>query len=137
MMFSLPSTSCLRKIPIKEFKGLQLMLPTTISKDIELWVELSVLQLFHISHLVVTCLTWMIFMRRQRMKDLLLRARIFVTTSNMKISRCHLADYIKTLHQKACSMIIFPHSANQITKLWHYHCRCCWHFLYSMIFYFI
>ena len=38
----------------------------------------------------------------------------------MKISRRCLADYVKTLHQKACrtcSTIIFPHSANQIFDL--------------------
>ena len=29
-------------------------------------------------------------------------ARVVVRTSNMKISRLRLADYIKTLHQKAC-----------------------------------
>ena len=37
------------------------------------------------------------------MKDLLLRARVVVRTSNMKISRLRLPDYVKTLHQKACS----------------------------------
>ena len=55
------------------------------------------------------------------MKDLLLRARAVVRTSNMKISRRHLADYVKTLHQKACctcSTIIFLHSTNQIFDLW-------------------
>ena len=39
----------------------------------------------------------------------------------MKISRRRLADYIKTLHQKACrtcSSIIFLHSINQIIDLW-------------------
>ena len=44
------------------------------------------------------------------MKDLLLRACVVVKTSNMKISRRRLADYVKTLHQKACrtcSTIIF------------------------------
>ena len=34
------------------------------------------------------------------MKDLLRRARAVVTTSNMKISRRRLADYVKTLHKK-------------------------------------
>ena len=34
------------------------------------------------------------------MKDLLLRARDVVRTSNMKITRHRLADYVKTLHQK-------------------------------------
>ena len=41
--------------------------------------------------------------------------------SNMKISRRRLADYVKTLHQKACrscSRIIFLHSTNQIVDLW-------------------
>ena len=32
-------------------------------------------------------------MKRQRMKDLLLRAPVVVRTSNMKISRRRLADY--------------------------------------------
>ena len=31
------------------------------------------------------------------MKDLLLQARVVVTTSNMKISRRRLADYVKKL----------------------------------------
>jgi len=55
------------------------------------------------------------------MKDLLLRARVVVRTSNMKISRRRLADYVKTLHQKArctCSTIIFLHSINQFIDLW-------------------
>ena len=34
-----------------------------------------------------------------KMKDLLLRARVVVRTSNMKISRRRLADYVKTLRQ--------------------------------------
>ena len=69
----------------------------------------------------------MVFMSRQRMKDLLLRARAVVRTSNMKISRRHLADYVKTLHQKACRMcstIIFLHSTNQIFNLWRCRWRC-------------
>ena len=45
------------------------------------------------------------------MKELLLRASVVVKTSNMKISHRRLADYVKTLHQKACrtcSKISFP-----------------------------
>jgi len=60
-------------------------------------------------------------------KDLLLRASVVVRTSNMKISRRRLADYVKTLHQKACgtcSMIIFLHSTNQIIDLWRCRWRC-------------
>ena len=35
---------------------------------------------------------------RQRVKDLQLQARVVVKTSNMKISRRHLADYFRKLH---------------------------------------
>ena len=47
-------------------------------------------------------------------------------SSEPQFSRCCLADYVKTLHQKACHTcrtIIFLHSPNQIIiDLWH----CCW-----------
>ena len=47
----------------------------------------------------------------------------------MKISGGRLADYVKTLHQKACrtySTIIYLHSTNQIIDLsrCRWHCRC-------------
>ena len=45
---------------------------------------------------------------------------VVVRTSNMKVSRHRLADYVKTLQQKACrtcSTIIFLHSTNQIIDL--------------------
>ena len=70
----------------------------------------------------------------ERMKDLLLRAPVVVRTLNMKISRRRLADYFKTLHQKACrtcSTIIFLHSTNQIIDLWR--CRwCCRRQIYKL-----
>ena len=56
------------------------------------------------------CLARMVFMLRETMKDLLLSARVVVRTSNIKIPCRRLADYVKTLHQKACctcSSIIF------------------------------
>jgi len=49
-------------------------------------------------------------MKRQRMKDLLLRALIVVETSKNKIWRRHLADNVKKLHKKVChtcSTILF------------------------------
>ena len=61
------------------------------------------------------------------MKDLLLWARVVVRTSNIKISRRRLADYVKTLHQNACrtcSTIIFLHSTNEIIDLWRCRWRC-------------
>ena len=36
------------------------------------------------------------------MKDLLLRARLVVTTFSMKMSRRCLADYVEKLQQRAC-----------------------------------
>ena len=57
---------------------------------------------------------------RQGMKDLLLRARVVVRTSNIKISRRCLADYVKKLHQKACDTwckMIFPHSKKNFIDL--------------------
>ena len=74
----------------------------------------------------------MVFMPRQRMKDLLLRARVVVRTSKMKISCRRAADYVKKLHQKACrtcSTIIFPRLTNEIIDFW----RCRGHFLNSLI----
>ena len=54
----------------------------------------------------------------------------------MKISRRRLADYVKTLHQKACrtcSAIIFPHLTNEIIDFWHCRSRCRRHFLNCLI----
>ena len=125
MTSSLPSPSCLLKLP---FKKLRRQLQRKRHIKIELCVKLSLLRLFHVDHVVqhtriALSLAW--YERfscklRQRVKDLLLRARVVVRTSNMKISRRRLADYVKTLHQKACrtcSTIIFHHSTNQIIDL--------------------
>ena len=71
----------------------------------------------------------MVFMQRQKLKDLVLRAHVVLRTSKMEVSRLRLADYVKNLHQKACrtcSTIIFPQSTNQITHL--FCCRCRRHF---------
>ena len=60
------------------------------------------------------------------MKDLLRRARAVLRTSDMKISRRHLANYVKKVNQDACctcSSIIFPHSTNRIIDLWRCRCR--------------
>ena len=61
------------------------------------------------------------------MKDFLLRARVVVRTSNVKISPRRLADYDKASLQKACrtcSTIVFLHSTNQIIDLWRCRWRC-------------
>ena len=44
----------------------------------------------------------------------------------LKMSRCHLADYVKQLYLSACrtcSTIVFPHSTNQIIVFWRLRCR--------------
>ena len=75
---------------------------------------------------IFACLRQIAFMfKRQRMKDLLLRVRVIVRISNMKISCCHLAEYVEKLYQKAChtcSTITFSHLTNRIIDL----LRCCW-----------
>ena len=81
--------------------------------------------LYRIGGVHFASLVRMVFVSRQRRKDLLLRAPVVDRTSNMKFSRRRLADYVKTLHQKACrtcSTIIFLHSTDQIIDLW----RCRW-----------
>ena len=63
-------------------------------------VRVSVLRLFHVGHVVqsrrsalsLASTARMVFMQRQRMKDFLLRARVVVITSNMKISHRGLVD---------------------------------------------
>ena len=42
----------------------------------------------------------MVFLQRQGIKDLMLRVRVVVRTSKMKILRRHLTDNVKILHQK-------------------------------------
>ena len=62
------------------------------------------------------------------MEDLLLRARVVIRTSKVKIPGRCWTDYVKNLHQKACgtcSTIIFPRSVNQIIDLWCCGSLCC------------
>ena len=52
------------------------------------------------------------------MKDLSLRARVVIITSNMVISRPHLIDVVKEMNINACctcSTTAFPHSANHVS----------------------
>ena len=68
--------------------------------------------------------------------DLLLQACVVIKTSNMKISRRFLVDYVKTLNQKlfrTCSTIIPPYSNNQISDLWSFRCRSRRRFLNSLL----
>ena len=73
--------------------------------------------------------------KRLRMKYLLMWARVLVRTSSIKISRRHLADFVKKLHQSACrscSTIIFHHSINHIIDLWRFGHFCHRGFLNSL-----
>ena len=78
------------------------------------------------------CLVRMVFM-----KDFLLGARVVIRTSNMEFSRRRLADYVKTLKQRACrtcSTIVFLHSTNQVIDLWRCRWRCRCQILNSLLF---
>ena len=116
----------------EEFKKLRRQLQRKRHIKNELCVKLRLLRLFHVDHVVRNRRTalslawyeWFSF-KGKEWKIYCCELRVVVRTSNMKISRCRLADYVKTLHQKACrtcSMIIFLHSTNQIIDLW----RCLW-----------
>ena len=58
------------------------------------------------------------------MKDLLLRVRALVGTSNLRISRRYLADYVKEMYlilkraARAACTIICPYITNHIKYLW-------------------
>ena len=79
------------------------------------------------------CLARMIFMQRQRMKNLLLRARDVDRTSKIKISRRRLTEYVEIFHRKECRTC--STTTNQSIGLWRCRCRCRRHFLtpYSLI----
>ena len=103
-------------------------------------VWLSGLRLFYVgnvaqnrrSALSLAWHEWFSLMQRQRMKGLLLKARVVTRISKIKISRRHLADYVKNCTKKRgarAARLFFPHATNRIIHLWR--CRCCRHFLNS------
>ena len=61
--------------------------------------------LYKIGEVYFRCLVQMVFMQRQRLKDLLLRAHV-VRTSKMEISR-HLVDYVKNCTEKRAARLYF------------------------------
>ena len=71
------------------------------------------MRLLHVDHVVqnrrtALSLAWHEwFSRKDRMKDLLHRARVVVRTSNMKISRRRLADYTKKRATRAARLFFF------------------------------
>ena len=70
----------------------------------------SALRLFPVAH-VVRLIGTNVFMLRQKMRYLLLLANVDVRSSNMKIPRCRMADYVKEMYFNACrscSTIILP-----------------------------
>ena len=74
----------------REFKKLRRLLQRKRHVKIVLCVTWSVLRLFHVGHVVqkstFACLARMAFRLRQRKKDLMLRAHVIISASNMKIS---------------------------------------------------
>ena len=90
-IFALNEGYCLY---IREFKKLRRQLQRKRLIKIELCVKLTLLRLFHVDHVVqntriALSLAWYErFSCKGRVKDLLLRARVVVRTSNTKISSC-------------------------------------------------
>ena len=97
---------------------------------LELCVRLSVSRLFRIGHVLHhrRCLALIGFHTKTKNERFILPwCRVVVRTSQMKISRRHLADIVIKLHQKAyrtCSTITFLRSTNQSIDLWRCHCSC-------------
>ena len=95
-----------RRWNIRGFKKLRRLLQRERHIKIELFVRLSFMRLFQIGDDVQTrrgvpslaWYEWFLCKGMQRMKDLLLQARVVVITSNMKISRRGLTDCVKKLH---------------------------------------
>ena len=129
----------------RKFKKLRRLPRQNRRNQIQLCVKISVLRLFHVGYVVQNRWSalslarheWFSCREQEWLKDLLVRARVVVRTSNTKISLRHFADYVKNLQQKACrtcSTIIFLHSTNKIIDFW-----CCrysyrHHFLNSLIY---
>ena len=119
----------------REFKKLRRQLKRKLHIKIELCVKLSLLRLFHVDYVVQNTRTalslpwyeWFSCKGKEWKIYCCELALSTMRTSNMKISHRLLADYVKSLHQKACrtcSTIIFLHSTNQIIDLWRCRWRC-------------
>ena len=106
------------KTVVSHLKKLRRELQRKRRIKIELCVKLSLLRLFHVDHVVqnrrtALSLAWYEWFSCKGKESKIYSCElnsVAVRTSNMKISRRRLADYVKTLHQKACrtcSTIIF------------------------------
>ena len=108
--------------------------------SLKLKFALSLLRLFHVDHVVqnkrsALSLAWHEWFSCKGKEEKIYCSELPLSTEpQIWISRRRLADYVKTLHQKAyrtCSTIIFLHSTNQIIDLWR--CRCRRQILSSLI----
>ena len=104
-------------------------------------MRLSVFRLFRTGDVVQNSVHFCMFgtnvwqMKNERFTATGLRCRQNPKYEN---TRRHLADYVKTLHRRAChtcSTIVFPNSTNQITDLSRCRYRCRRHFLMNSLFF--
>ena len=115
-----------------DFKKLRRQLQRKRHIKIELCVKLIVLRLFHVGRVVqnrrgALSLAWHEWFSSKGREWFTVACSRCRQNLNMKISRRRLADYVKTLHQKACrtsSTITFLHSTNEIIDLWRCRWRC-------------
>ena len=125
---------------LKEFKKLRQLLQRKRHFNMEFCVGLNVLRLSHVSHVVQNRrsafrLAWRKWFSRKGKNESFTvagsRCRQNLKNENFTSS---FGRPRQNLHQKACCTIIFPHSTNQIIHLWRCRCRCCLHFLNSLLF---
>ena len=102
----------------REFNKLRGQLQRKRHRKIELCVRLNALRFFQFDHVVG------FLAKAENERFTAGSSRCKFRTSCMKISRCHLADYVQKLHQKACrtcSMIIFLYLTDEVIDLWGSH----------------
>ena len=63
---------------------------------------------------IIPCWSRIVFMLRQRMNDLLLRACVVVRSLYLKIARRHLAKYVKEMYLKCVSQV--QHALEQFSN---------------------
>ena len=125
----------------REFKKLQRQLQRKRHIKIELCVKLSLLQLFHVDHVVqnrrsALSLAWYEWFSCKG-KERKIYCCELALSSEPQMWKFHVAVWQTTskhrtkMRPRTCSTIIFLHSTNEIIDLWRW--RCCRQILNSLI----
>ena len=112
-LLCLKTVACLSSLVSQK---LRLLLQRKCQMQIELCARLSVLRLFLVGHVVQNRRSVLSFAWWQRMNNLLLRTCVG-RTSDMKISRRCLTNYVKNCTKKSSARVawlFFPHFSNSL-----------------------